>query len=297
MQKKRIEGILPALVTPFDADGEVYLEGLRRYVEHLVGKGVHGLFVCGSYGSGPLMTPEQRMQVAETVAETVNGRISIVLHIGAADTQTTLRLLKHAESLKVDAVAAVTPFYYRHLKGAIVNHYKRLIDASNLPVLVYNNPKYAHYVVTPEVLSELAEYGLAGVKDSSGDIALFYNFMGEVKKPGFIFLIGSQTHLVPAMIGGASGCVSGLSNAFPEFIIHIYELCRRGEYEEAAKLQKKANVLRKVTGEGIPVPFYHAVMRMLGVDIGVPKAPFEPVSQVEYQRIQQALVEHGMLDS
>lgn len=116
MQKHHIEGILPALVTPFDAEGEVYVEGLKRYVEHLINKGVHGLFVCGSYGSGPLMTPEQRMQVAETVAETVNGRVSIVLHIGAADTKTTLRLLRHAEGLRVDAVAAVTPFYYRHTK-------------------------------------------------------------------------------------------------------------------------------------------------------------------------------------
>ena len=140
-----------------------------------------------------------------------------------------------------------------------------------------------------------SKHGLAGVKDSSGDIALFYNFLAEVKKEGFVFLIGSQTHLVPAMIGGASGCVSGLSNAYPEFILQIYERCLQGKYAEAAGLQKRANILRKITGEGIPIPFYHAVMRMLGVDIGVPKAPFSPVSDDEYRRLHSTLVTLGML--
>jgi len=202
MTPKKIQGILPALITPFDNEGEVHIACLKRYVRHLITKKVHGLFICGSYGSGPLMPPNQRMQVAETVAEEAKGQISILFHVGYADLKTTLQLAREAESLAIDGLASVTPFYYRHNRQAIIDYYRRLIDATPMPIFLYNNPKYAHFTATSDVLAELADYGLAGVKDSSGDIALFYNFLGEVKKEGFTFLIGSQTHLVPAMIGG-----------------------------------------------------------------------------------------------
>lgn len=137
--------------------------------------------------------------------------------------------------------------------------------------------------------------GLEGVKDSSADIALFYDFMAKVKKPGFLFLIGSQTHLLPAVVAGAHGCVSGLSNAFPAFIKEIYEDCKAGKFAEARELQLKANLLRSVTGSGIPVPFYHAVLPMLGVDIGVPKRPFLSLDEAEVERIRKALTETKML--
>lgn len=291
----KIEGILPALVTPFLPNGEVDVPSLRRYVLHLVGQGVHGLFVTGSYGSGPLMSPEERLQVARVVVETAEGRAKILFHIGFADTKTTISMAREATALEVDAVACVTPYYYRHTREAVLGHYRRIIDATKLPVLLYNNPKYAHYSATPDDLAELAEYGLAGVKDSSADMHLFTAMTQSVSRSDFSFVIGSQTQLVPAMRVGASGCVSGLSNAFPRFIIEIYDLCRQGDFERAAALQEKANVLRKLTGDGIPVPFYHAVMDMQGVSIGVPRLPFEPLGSAEVARIRMGLEELKLL--
>ena len=161
--------------------------------------------------------------------------------------------------------------------------------------IAYNNPKYSNFCISGDFLAELAEIGLQGVKDSSADISLFYDFMAKVKKPDFLFLIGSQTHLLPAVVGGAHGCVSGLSNAFPEFIKEIYEDCKAGRFAEAREKQLKANLLRSVTGAGIPVPFYHAVLPMLGVDLGLPKRPFLPLPQEEVERIRKALEETKMI--
>ncbi|MBS6642640.1 MAG: dihydrodipicolinate synthase family protein [Clostridiaceae bacterium] len=294
MDIKKFSGVYPAVITPFTEEGAVDVEKLTNYIKYLVDK-VDGLFVGGSYGSGPIMTVEERKTVAKTVMKEAKGKVPVIFMIGCTDTNSTIELAKHAESVGADAVAAVTPCYYRHTKDVIIQYYKDLIAATSLPVIAYNNPKYSNFCITGDLLKELADIGLQGVKDSSADIALFYDYMAKVDNEGFLFLIGSQTHLVPAVVGGAHGVVSGLSNAFPGFIKEIYENCKSGNFQKARDMQLKANLLRSVTGDGIPVPFYHAVLPMLGVDIGVPKKPFLPRSEAEVERIRKALVETQMI--
>lgn len=294
MDVKKFSGVYPAVITPFDEKGEVDVEKLTKYIDYLCGK-VDGLFVGGSYGSGPLMTVAQRKTLAEVAVKTCAGRVPIIMHVGCTNLNDTLELAKHAESVGIEAVAAVTPFYYRHTPNVIKQYYADIIHAVNIPVIAYNNPKYSNFCISGDFLAELADIGLQGIKDSSANISLFYDFMAKVKRDDFLFLIGSQTHLLPAIVGGAHGCVSGLSNAFPEFIKDIYTKCREGRYEEARDLQLKANLLRSVTGDGIPVPFYHAVLPMLGMDIGLPKRPFLPLGEVEVNRIRKALTETQMI--
>ena len=294
MDVKKFSGVYPAVITPFTPEGEVDVEKLTNYINYLSDR-VDGLFVGGSYGSGPIMSVEQRKTLAEVTIKTAAGRVPVIMHIGTTNLNDTLELARHAESVGADAIAAVTPYYYRHTPNVIKAYYKEIIDAVNIPVILYNNPKYSNFTVNGDLLAELADMGLEGVKDSSADIALFYDFMAKVKQPGFLFLIGSQTHLLPAVVAGAHGCVSGLSNAFPAFIKEIYEDCKAGKFAEARELQLKANLLRSVTGSGIPVPFYHAVLPMLGVDIGVPKRPFLSLDEAEVERIRKALTETKML--
>lgn len=117
----------------------------------------------------------------------------------------TIELAQHAEKAGADALAAVTPFYYRHTPNVIKQYYADLINSVDLPVIAYNNPKYSNFCISGDFLAELADIGLQGIKDSSADISLFYDFMAKVDKEGFLFLIGSQTHLLPAVVGGAMG--------------------------------------------------------------------------------------------
>lgn len=297
MDVKKYSGVYPAVITPFTAEGEVDVAKLTNYITYLC-KNVDGLFVGGSYGSGPIMTVAQRKVVAEVTMAAVKAErpdMPVIVHVGCTNLSDTIELAQHAESVGVGAVAAVTPFYYRHTPNVIKAYYKDLIDSVSIPVILYNNPKYSNFSVSGDLLAELAELGLQGVKDSSADIALFYDYMAKVKKEGFLFLIGSQTHLLPAVVAGAHGCVSGLSNTFPAFIKEIYEDCKAGKFAEARELQLKANLLRSVTGAGIPVPFYHAVLPMLGIDLGTPRRPFLPLEAAEVERIRKALEETKML--
>ncbi len=292
----QVKGVIPAVITPFDSEGEINETALRGHLEFLVKSVVHGLFIGGSYGSGPLLSAQQRMRLVEICVEQVEHRIPVVAHIGAPDTRTTVLLAKHAEKAGVGAVACVEPYYYIHDADTVTRHYLEIINGVSTPVYLYNNPRYSNFNVSTEQLVYLAEHGLAGVKDSSHNITLFYDYVASVPKDGFTFLIGSQTLLLPAMVVGAHGCISGLSNAFPGLIIEIYDACCRGNYDEAARLQKKANSLRKLTGSGIPIPFYHAVLPMVGIDLGLPKAPFQQLSEERRQSIYKQLKEMGMVE-
>lgn len=294
---REIRGVFPALITPFTTDGEVDESKLRDFLKFLIPQ-VHGLYPCGSYGSGPLMTEDQRMRVAEIVMEEVNGRIPVVLHAGTADTQTTIKLAKHAESLGVDAIACLTPYYYLHSFENVVRHFTRIIDAVQTPVFLYHNPKYTNFnSFTPAQLAMLAEKGLKGLKDSSANITFFYDCVATVDQPDFTFLIGSQTVLLPALVGGGHGCVSGLSNLFPGLVNRIYDHAIAGRLDEALELQRKANVLRKVTGAGIPVPFYHSALRLRGIDIGVPRDPHLALSDAREKEIQAPIKEAIQLEA
>jgi dihydrodipicolinate synthase/N-acetylneuraminate lyase len=295
MERREIHGVIPALLTPFNKDGSVAKEKLRNYVSFLKEK-VHGLWVCGSYGAGPLMSMSDRRLVAEITLEEVAGRIPVVLHVGCSDTAGTIELARHAEQAGADFVAAVSPYYYNHLDTHVERYYKDLVDAVDTPAIAYNNPKCSNFSIPTDMLVQLADCGLAGVKDSSGDIKVFYDFVGSVEKEGFIFLVGSQNLLMPAIVGGGHGCVSGLSNLFPNFLVSIYSACKQNDYQTAKKKQWLANRLRKLTGPGVPLPFYHVALKERGVDIGFPKKPFVIPDPQEQERIIEALRKYPELD-
>ena len=289
MSMKNFRGTIPALITPFDGDGNVDAPKFRRFLDWLVPQ-VSALYVGGSYGSGPIMTVDQRKLAIEIVVENVAGRIPVVLHAGDPDTYTTIELARHAEGLNVSAVASLTPYYYLHGSDEVDAHFLRLIDAVSTPVYLYNNPKYTNYCVTAEQVARLAEQGLAGIKDSSANIQLFYGLVAATSGiDGFHVLVGSQTILLPALVGGGRGCISGLSNLYPKVVNGIFEAAEKGDFEAALNLQREANKLRQLTGAGIPVPFYHTALRYRGIDIGVPKRPLLPKSEAEEAAIFKAL--------
>ena len=295
MALKEIRGIIPAVLTPFTKGNEVDLQRFRKYVQYLAEK-VHGLWLFGSYGSGPLMSEQEPRIMAEAAVEKVNQKIPVIIHVGCADTVQTINLAKHAEKIGADAVASVTPYYYRHQEIYILEHYRRLIESVEIPVIAYNNPKCAHFSISTELLAKLAEIGLAGIKDSSGDIKIFYDYIASISNPGFIFLIGSQNLLLPAIVGGGHCCVSGLSILFPRFLVSIYEACMKGDYKTARNLQWQANRLRKLTGPGIPLPFYHVALRERGIDICIPRPPFTLPSEQEQKQIVASLQDYLHLD-
>lgn len=271
--EKNIGGIIPPMLTAFDKEGSFDERAQREIVSFLADK-VQGIYPCGTYGSGPLMSVEERKRVAEVVIDEVAGRIPVIMHVGGASTRSVIELARHAEKAGATAVAAVPPIYYGFKEPEVERHFKAMVDAVSIPVLIYNNPKMTGVSVSAPFLNRLAQIGLSGVKDSSFDIMVFYNYLRAVKKEGFIQIIGTEALLLPAVVMGAWGSVSGLANAFPEPVVELFNLVKKGDMEKAAVLQSKVSAMRDIMHYAPTLPMIQAVLRKRGVNAGYPRLPF-----------------------
>jgi len=271
--KKQVTGVIPPLLTGFDEKGDYDPAAQREIIEYLVDQ-VQGFYICGTYGSGPLMTAEERKRVAEDVISQVNGRITVIVHVGGCSTRSVVDLATHAEAAGADAVAAVPPIYYGFGEDAVLRHFQALRSAVSLPVFVYNNPKTTGVSVTPSMLQKLVEIGVDGIKDSSFNIIVFWDQMWAVKKPGFIPVIGTEALILPAVGMGAHAAVCGLANAIPEPVVELFEAVRRNDLAAATPLQEKVSKMRSTMHLGPTLPMIQAVLKARGVNAGFPRLPF-----------------------
>lgn len=292
--KRAVGGIIPPMITPFNREGKVYEEGLRNVIEFLVPR-VDGLFICGTYGSGPLMTLERRKLVADFCIKQVGGRVPVIVHVGTADTESAVLLARAAEKSGADAVASVAPYYFTHTEQDLRSYFEALIGAVQIPVFAYNNPKASGNPLSTALISALAEKGLAGLKDSSFDIVQFYEYAKSIRKPDFTLIAGTEAIAYPALLAGAKGVVSGVANVFPEVVKALYEAVLTGQNERATELQFKVLRVREIIKMGPTIPICHAVLRMRGVDAGEPRAPFSPISSELEAKVKAELEKIGLL--
>ncbi|NLE46501.1 MAG: dihydrodipicolinate synthase family protein [Chloroflexi bacterium] len=292
-----LRGIIPPLTTPFTDNGEVYEEGLRRLVNFQIEKGSQGLFICGTYGSGPIMTQEERKRVHEIVADEARQRIAIVAHVGTASTQQSVELARHAESVGIHFVASISPFYFHHDDRAVVEYFRALVAAVRVPVYVYNNPSTTYVNVTPPLLRKLVEVGVVGIKDSGFDyISLTHLILALQDLPRFRFIVGTEGIALPAFMIGAKGCVSGLANAFPEIMVQLWDLFQAARYEEATKLQLRVNRAREILHiPGSTTAACYSVLKARGIDVGRPKPPILPIERDKEVAMLEEFKELGLL--
>ncbi len=291
-------GIIPPLTTPFTQDGKVYEKGLRELLEFQVAGKVHGVFICGTYGSGPIMELVDRKRVHEIVVETVKGKLDVIAHVGSPSTDQSVELARHAEACGADCVAAVPPYYHKHDERSVVRHFEQLVRATGIPVYVYNNPHASGFNVTPATLKKLADAGVAGIKDSGFSYIDFTHLLLAMQdRPEFHFVVGTEGIALPAWMAGAKGCVSGLANAFPEVMVRLWDLYQAGSYEEAAKLQLTVNRARQILHipSSTNAAIYH-VLHARGIDAGYPKAPILPVSEDKGRAMIEGFQQIGFLN-
>jgi dihydrodipicolinate synthase/N-acetylneuraminate lyase len=268
-----IGGIIPPVLTAFDKQGNFDERAQREIISFLIDK-IQGFYPCGTYGSGPLMNVKERKRVAEVFIDEVNGRVPIIMHVGGASTRSVVELAKHAESVGANAVAAVPPIYYGFKEPEVERHFKAMVDSVAIPVFVYNNPKTTGVSISAGLLNRLADYGVKGVKDSSFDIMVFYEYLRTVKRKDFIPIIGTEALILPAVSMGAHGSVSGLANAIPEPVVELFNSVKKQDREKASRLQTAVSTMRDIMHLAPTLPMIQAVLRARGVNAGYPRLPF-----------------------
>ena len=295
MTKGKLAGAIPPMITSFTPEGEIDEGKLRDLVEFLSER-VHGLFVCGSYGSGPLMRTDQREQCATVAIDQTRGRIPVIVHVGTPSTEQAVRLAKHATEVGADRIASVPPYYYGHTEDAVLRYYDALVKAVDLPVYVYNNPKTVGYAISSELMNRLAGIGIAGVKDSSFDLMVFSDFLQKVEKTGFDVVMGTEALFLPGWAVGARAFIPGLGNAFPELVTTLYDACAAGDIEAAREAHYNVVAVRDLMRMGgSTVVSVYEMLRLRGIDAGVPKAPFQLYDDATRGKLADALKERGLI--
>jgi len=276
----RLRGIITALVTPFSGSGDLDGGALADIVQFQVRSGVHGLFALGTTGMGPAMEPDERKRVAEVVIDSVDGRIPVIVQVGDSNPRVSLDLARHAESVGADAVASLNPFYYHPGPETIVEHYRRLAEATKLPLLAYNIPRNTGNNIDAQLLHQLSQIPhFIGIKDSSRDFSQLLDYLATVPK-SFTVINGTDSYLFSAYCAGVSAGVSATANAVPELFVRMYEAYLSNDLKSGQELQKKIHAVRDATSSPALAPLLEA-LKFRGIKSGNVRPPLRPMSPKE----------------
>ncbi|MEI6873681.1 MAG: dihydrodipicolinate synthase family protein, partial [Spirochaetota bacterium] len=207
--KSRLSGPTVALYSCFDATDNVDEAALGRLVAFYIDKGVKGLYVCGSTGEGLLMSNEERMKTLEAVAAASGGRLSLVVHVGANATRDSIILARHAAANGAMAVSAIPSVYYRYPESSIERHWASIMEASELPFIIYNIPQLCGYDMTPALFRRMLGYEkVVGIKNSAMSVQQTAWFKAE-GGPEFTVFNGPDEQYLAGRAMGADGGIGG----------------------------------------------------------------------------------------
>jgi dihydrodipicolinate synthase/N-acetylneuraminate lyase len=302
-RQKKLGGIFTPNMVPLDDDDRINEAELRRYTEWLISSGVSGLYPNGSTGEFTRFSFEERKQIVRIMAEQAAGRVQILAGAAEANVRTTLQACEYYASLGVSAVAIVSPYYYKLSEEAVYAYFDEIARHTPVDLTLYNIPQFAN-PITVNCIKRLSEHPrIVGIKDSSRDLPFFLNLMNEVSplRPDFVFLLGCEEMLVPALIMGADGGTIATSGIVPEVIMRMYHLTMRGELPEAVQIQFKVLQLIKNLIFGTDFPEgCRAGLEIRGFRMGRGRQPLSPSQRCDRQalrtHLQCLLSEHGVVD-
>src|SRR5258706_5709460 len=233
------------ILTPFDERGELDEPVGCALADFLIGAGVNALFLLGSFGQGPVMRADQRKRFAEVMMQHVGGRVPVVVHVGTADAYSTAELGLHAKSLGCDAIAVVGPYYYSdHTEYEVLEHFKEVGARVKMPMLIYNNPPYSGYDITPAMMLRLKEEvpEIFGAKLSADSLETALSYLGQLPKEFAVF--GLASSLMPGALYGMRGTIVPPWVAYPELAVALWSALEAKDLDPALRAQTKINQLQ-----------------------------------------------------
>ena len=287
-----LSGIFPALTTPFSEDGGVTLSGLKQNIRRYNSMGLSGYVVLGSTGESVLLSRTEADRILETVKENAAKGNLLIAGTGAESTAETIERTKRAAELGYEIALVKTPYYYKpaYKPDVLVAHFRRVADASRIPVLLYSVPQFTGVTLeTPEIVALAEHPNVLGIKDSSGHVQRISEVMG-LARSSFQILTGGAPVVLPALSVGARGAILALASALPEKCVALYQFFRQGEWEKAREVQiALARASRTMVSES-GIAGVKFVMDQRGYHGGLPRLPLQPLSERSKQSILEMLV-------
>ena len=285
---KDFKGVIPAVLTPFDENEEIDELGMRQLVSYLIEKGVDGLYITGSTGEGFTMSNEERKRVAEIVMDETQGRVPVVVHIGAIGTKLSIELAKHAEEIGADGISSVPPFYWSFNEDQIVKYYTEIAEACSVPMIVYNVPLVG--LLGMKAIKRLAQIeNVRGIKYT----ALAHHEISQIKDEigqDFLVYSGADEMAISGLLSGSDGIIGSFYNVMPELFINMNKAVASREIDEAISLQRQA---RAIIIYCLQLPSFYAgmkaILRWRGINAGYCRSPFQNLDEAQEKEFREGL--------
>jgi len=289
---KKINGVLTAIVTTFDREGAFDPERQREQVRRQINAG-NGIFCGGTNGEFFVLNEQEKIAVTTTCVDEVNGRASVVAHIGEISTRETIRLGKQIANLGVDAVSAITPWFVPLKQQELIDHYQRVADALTVPLFLYNIPARTGNTLQPETVRTLAAHpNIIGIKDSAGSYESLSGFLQATADcQDFDVLNGPDSLIHQGFVDGCSASISGLANVAPEAINAIWARFHAGDIAGSHQAQENVTGLRTALYSiGFSPAAVKKAVSLQGFEVGESRYAVQ-FSAEEQQQIRQ-IVNH-----
>ncbi len=233
-----LRGIVPPMVTPLRGPDELDAEGLERLVEHILGGGVHGLFILGTTGEAPSLSYRLRMELIERVCRQVDGRVPVLVGITDTSFSESVDLAHYAFDEGAAAAVLAAPYYFPARQDDLLRYVQHIADELPLPIFLYNMPSHTKLPYELDLLKTAIDIpNVVGLKDSSGQLVYFHAVQHLVReRPEFTVLIGPEEMLAATVLMGGHGGVTGGANLFPRLYVELYEAARAADLETARRL-------------------------------------------------------------
>lgn len=237
-----LRGIVPPMVTPLSESNTLDAAGLERLIEHILGGGVHGIFLLGTTGEGPSISYELRRELIVRSCRQVDGRVPVLVGITDTSFHESVRVARWAAEAGAAALVLSTPYYFPSGQAELLEYLRHLVPALPLPVFLYNMPAMTKTIIEPETLRcVLALPGVLGLKDSSGDMAYFKAARAVADaRPDWSVLVGPELLLAESMALGGDGGVCGGANVCPRLFVDWFNACEAGDTRLSAELAARA---------------------------------------------------------
>jgi 4-hydroxy-tetrahydrodipicolinate synthase len=292
---KKLKGCGPAIVTPFTEAGEVDAVALRRLIDFQLKGDIDFVVPCGTTGESATLNLEEMQLVVETVVQRVDGRIPVIAGAGGYNTEHVIETAKSMQRVGADAILSVAPYYNKPTQEGIYQHFKKIAESLQIPIVLYNIPSRTGINIQPETVLRLAEIDqIVAIKEATGNLSQMSD-QAMMYPDDFIMLSGDDANTLPLIALGGKGLISVAANEIPGEMRKLTHLCLEGEFVAARALQKKIYPLLKINFiETNPIPV-KAALTMMGLIQESYRLPMVPLNPANREKLRQVLADMGLI--
>ncbi len=288
MKEIIFKGCGTALVTPFTNEG-INFEELRKMIEFQILEGADSLIICGTTGESSTMSIEEKKSIIDFSVKIAHGRIPIIAGTGGNNTKDVIYMSKYAQSVGVNGLLIVTPYYNKTTQLGLLQHYAEIAQNVKLPIILYNVPSRTGINIEPQTCLELSKIpNIVAIKEASGNISQVAKIANLCKDELTIYS-GNDDQVVPLLSVGGMGVISVLSNLFPKFVHNMVTDYLAGNWQKACASQLYAlPMIDALFTEVNPIPIKYA-MNKIGFNCGIPRLPLVELTEKNKKKIDDAL--------